>query len=512
MQCFHNQEGRVEENPKILVVDDDPMTLELVEAYLSPKGYKVICASNGREGLEAFQREGTPVVVLDLVMPGIGGLECLREIKQINPETEVIIITGHSDEASAIKAVSLGAFDYIIKPLQIGRILTGVERALERYRLFEERKRFIERLEEEVAQRTRELEQSRQKLQAVFDGITDAIIIIDREYRIIAANFGAAALFNKGINDLPGRKCYTQIFQKDGPCDECPAKKTFITGRKESIITNLAREKGVQRVFEEFSFPIKYGMEDVDQAVLYIRDVTEQRRQQQYLLNSEKMAAVGKLAAGIAHELGNTLAIIGSSAQFLIKEVNENHPYRPYLEAIDRNVSSAVRIIQGLLSFAKPKELSLKPIDITQVLEKACFLLKGQFAKHNIRIFRQYNREVPEAWVDVEQMQQVFVNIFLNSINAMEGGGSVTLATSFNSEKGFVEVKLSDTGRGIPQDHLDKIFDPFFTTKEDGVGLGLSICHQLIQAHGGCILVESKEGQGTRFIISLPARPQDTTA
>ena len=105
-----------------------------------------------------------PVVVLDLVMPGIGGLDYLREIKGINPETQVIIITGHSDEASAIKAVSLGAFDYIIKPLQIGRLLNSVERALERYTLFEERKRFIERLEEEVAQRTRELEQSRQLL------------------------------------------------------------------------------------------------------------------------------------------------------------------------------------------------------------------------------------------------------------------------------------------------------------------------------------------------------------
>ena len=250
----------------------------------------------------------------------------------------------------------------------------------------------------------------------------------------------------------------------------------------------------------------------MDQAVLYIRDITEQRRQQQYLFNSEKMAAVGKLAAGIAHELGNTLAIIGSSAQFLLKEFNENHPYRAYLEAIDRNVSSAVRIIQRLLSFAKPKELSLNPIDITQVLEKACLLLKGQFAKHNIRIFRRYSREVPQVLVDAEQMEQVFINILLNSIHAMESGGSVTLATNFNSEKGFVEVDLSDTGRGIPLEHLDKIFDPFFTTKDEGAGLGLSVCHRLIQAHGGCISVESQEGEGTKFIISLPARPQDTTA
>lgn len=496
----------MEENYKILVADDDPATLELIEAALFPRGYEITCASSGKGALEAFSQKGAHLALLDLVMPGPGGLECLKEIKRTKPETEVIIITAYGDEESAIEALRLGAFDYIVKPFHLEHLRNSVERALERYRHFSDKKRFIERLEEEVSRRTMELEETKQRLQATFDAITDGIVILDRDFRIVAANFGTASLFAKSTEDLLNKQCYNEFFKWDGPCEECPVRRTFETGRPKSAVITLTRDDGSRFYFEISSFPISSPKGDVDHVVEYIKDTTEQRRQQQFLHNSAKMAAVGQLAAGVAHELGNALGIIGGSVQFLLKSKskNRNQALQESLEVIDRNVASADRIIRGLLSFAKPRDPSFSLLDITSVLEKACFLLKGEFAKNNINVLKRYCPDVPWVLADAEQMEQVFINILLNSIQAMEEGGLITLETTFDQQRRVVKIEFSDTGKGIPQDYINRIFDPFFTTKEGGTGLGLSVSYRLIQAHGGYISVMSQEAKGTKVSISLP--------
>jgi PAS domain S-box-containing protein len=239
--------------------------------------------------------------------------------------------------------------------------------------------------------------------------------------------------------------------------------------------------------------------------VIVARDITERRYLEEQLRQSQKLEAVGELAAGVAHELGNALGIIGSAVQYLLKGSAAGHPFHEFLEVIHRNVAQADRTIRGLLSFARPRRPSPVPVDITRLLEGTCQLLKGEVAKQHIRVVLRFAPDVPWVKADTEQLQQVFLNLLLNAIQAMPKGGVVTLTAIGDTEGKQVQIEVADTGLGIPQEHLSRIFDPFFTTKEEGTGLGLSVSARLIRAQGGHIAVSSRDGKGSVFTIFLPA-------
>jgi signal transduction histidine kinase len=379
-------EGPRDHSPTILVVDDDQEVLEVMVLYLSQTGYRVLPARDGEEALRIFNAEHPELIITDLSMPGMNGLELIEAIKAISPRTEVLVLTGHSSVASAIDALRRGVFDYLQKPFELVRLLQSVERALERFRLVSEKEALLRELEERVRLRTQALVES-----------------------------------------------------------------------------------------------------------------------QRQLCNAEKLAAVGQFAAGLAHELGNALAIIGGSVQFLLGYPGDRRQAsREYLEVIHRNVAATNRTIREILAFARPTEPFLGPMDVTESLDRAHLLLKGEFAKHGVEVVQQYAPALPRIQGDSEQLQQVFLNLLLNAIQAMEDGGTITIRAIFDPPE-WVRVELMDTGRGIPEEHLDRIFDPFFTTRERGTGLGLSIAHRHVEAHQGRLTVESQEGKGTRFSIFLPA-------
>jgi signal transduction histidine kinase len=238
--------------------------------------------------------------------------------------------------------------------------------------------------------------------------------------------------------------------------------------------------------------------------VIVARDITERRYLEEQLRQSQKLEAVGELAAGVAHELGNALGIIGSSVQYLLKGCAEGHPFHEFLEVIHRNVAQADRTIRGLLSFAQPRRPSPAPVDITRLLEGTCQLLKGEVAKQHIRVVLRFAPDVPWVMADPEQLQQVFLNLLLNAIQAMPKGGMVTLTAIGDTEGKQVQIEVADTGLGIPKEHLSRIFDPFFTTKKEGTGLGLSVSARLIRAQEGHIAVSSRDGKGSVFTIFLP--------
>ena len=236
-----------------------------------------------------------------------------------------------------------------------------------------------------------------------------------------------------------------------------------------------------------------------------MQDVTRRREMEEQFLRSEKLAAVGQLAAGVAHDLGNVLAIISSTIQYLLSHVDAACSYREALEVIRRNVMQADRTIRSLLSFARPRTPTLAPVNIATVLDGTCVLLKTELTAQCIRVIRRFAPHVPPVMANYEQLQQVFLNLLLNAIQAMPAGGSVTLTTAFDPEAKQVKLAMADTGRGIAQEDLGRIFEPFFTTKKGGTGLGLCVSDCLIRAHGGSIAVTSGEGQGSLFTISLPA-------
>jgi PAS domain S-box-containing protein len=356
-----------------------------------------------------------------------------------------------------------------------------------------------------VQAQTGALVESQRRFRAVLNGISDSLLIVDRSFTIVAANAGAAAVSGISVETLIGRNCYREFFGQKEICEGCPLLQAFAGGGAASAPFSRMNPDGSVGYLEVSGYPLVVGEGRPAEAVEHIRDVTEKVVRTRQLRTSEKLTAVGHLAAGLAHELGNALGIIGGSVQVLLgKEGDCWQEGREYLEAIHRNVAAADRTIRDLLDFARPREPFWKVIDVTKPLDRARLLLKGEFAKRGVEVVTRYAPGPLRIQGDQEQLEHVFLNLLLNAMQAMEAGGTITL-TAVSDPPEWVQVDVTDTGRGIPREHLDQIFDPFFTTRGMGTGLGLSIVHRYVDAHHGRLTIESQEGKGTRVTVFLSA-------
>jgi len=227
---------------------------------------------------------------------------------------------------------------------------------------------------------------------------------------------------------------------------------------------------------------------------------------QAHLIQSEKLASLGKLAAGIAHEINNPLGGILIYSHLLLEETNKNSPHYENLKKIVKETSRCKDIVKGLLEFARPKEPETSQVDINDIVESSIVIMEGQALFQNIKIKKSYAKNLPRIVADGAQLQQVFMNIILNAAEAMDGKGVLTLSTSLDGDRTHIEVKFSDTGHGIKEEDKGRLFEPFFTTKEvgKGTGLGLAISYSIVQKHNGTIQVESEVGKGSSFVVIIP--------
>jgi two-component system NtrC family sensor kinase len=232
----------------------------------------------------------------------------------------------------------------------------------------------------------------------------------------------------------------------------------------------------------------------------------ELKKTQEQLIQSEKLASLGKLAAGIAHEINNPLTGILTYSSLLLKEHKENPQMKEDLEVIVSETTRCRKIVKGLLEFARQTEPIKTRVDINKVVEETLSLLENQAIFLNINVGKKLKENLPMVKMDVDQIKQVFVNIILNAAEAMSQGGTLTIESDFDPEKKHVKVSFTDTGSGISEENLPKIFDPFFTTKRSGrgTGLGLSVSYGIIQRHNGYLEVKSQLGKGSTFTVRLP--------
>ena len=237
------------------------------------------------------------------------------------------------------------------------------------------------------------------------------------------------------------------------------------------------------------------------------RDEQLKRRAQEEITRSERLAMIGQLAAGVAHEINNPLGGIILFSNLLLGKAPSEGVERENLERIAREAERCRKIVQGLLEFSRQQEPEAKGVNIRDVVEKAIALLGNQALFHNIVIVKAFQPDLPTVCVDASQMQQVFVNIMMNAADAMNGKGNLRISAKVDREAERVDVSFTDSGCGIAEEALRHLFEPFFTTKEvgHGTGLGLSISHGIVERHGGSMKIDSKVGQGTTVTVSLPS-------
>ncbi len=236
------------------------------------------------------------------------------------------------------------------------------------------------------------------------------------------------------------------------------------------------------------------------------RDELLQERTKQTLMKSDRLATIGQLAAGVAHEINNPLGGILSYSHLVLEDMDAGSPCKENVEKIVAQATRCREIVKGLLDFARQSEPEMSVVNINVILDQALALVEKQALFHNIRVVKELCRDSVQAMADSSQIQQVFVNIIINAAEAIEGAGELSLRTRRSEDGNYVSVVFADTGSGIPEKNIDKLFDPFFTTKEvgHGTGLGLAISYGIIERHKGTIEVRSKPGMGTTFTVHLP--------
>jgi len=367
----------------------------------------------------------------------------------------------------------------------------------------------ISKKDEVIRRLSQELEDERNFTESIIQSIGSGIIITETDDTITYINRAGERILGYSKEELIGKSF-----------------SIFALRERQSIVHSLlnnpddldTRKEGWMRRKDYIEFPVGFTInnhlsvrgEMIGKIVIF-RDLTNLNKIQEEILRMDRLVSLGKLASGIAHELRNPLAGIKTTAQALGEELSQDDPRREYLNRITKEIDRLNELLKTFFSFAKPQQLNLVHCDIKAIINEIIPFLIKEIAEKGIRFVETYSPQLPKIKVDKNQMHQVFLNLFLNAIQAMPNGGELKIDVSpvissslEGSKKKFVKIVVSDTGTGIPTNIVQKIFDPFFTTKPRGIGLGLSITYQIIKKHGGTIKAESQLEKGTSIVISLP--------
>ena len=365
----------------------------------------------------------------------------------------------------------------------------------------------------EVAVQSREIEEQRLFTSLIIDSLPVGLHVVDRDYRIQVWN-RKRETGTQGLrrDEVVGRPIF-EVLTRQRP-EELRAEfdRVFESGETltEEIEVPLG---GTRRFFRSTKIPMRLEGGSITHVITIGEDVTEWRTIQGQILQSEKLAAIGQLAAGVMHEINNPLATIGACVAAIEGRLNDSDaaavgaPVREYLEIIDKEVQRCTAIVDGLLDFSRPKGKAKAPVPVNGIIEEALFLVKHHPRFRQIAIRAELEPGLPEAFGNAEQLIQVIMALLLNAVDAIDGGGSIGVRSGRSPVRtDEVVIEVEDAGVGIP--HLDqtKIFEPFYTTKPPGrgTGLGLSICYGILEEHRGRIEVESGPGRGSIFRICLP--------
>jgi two-component system NtrC family sensor kinase len=368
-------------------------------------------------------------------------------------------------------------------------------------------------LAHEVANQSREIDEQRRFISLIIDSLPLGLYVVDREYRIQAWN-RKRETGTQGVrrDEVVGRTVFDVLNRQPRDRLRAAFDRVFDTGEisQEEIEVPLGYE---QRTYRITRIPMRLEGDAITHVITVGEDVTEQRSSERRILQSEKLAAIGHLAAGIMHEINNPLATISACVEAMEGRVPELTgpavgPVRDYLEIVNKEVERCTQIVNGLLDFSRPKGKTKQPVQLNAVVEDALFLLKHHQRFGQLALTRELDPRPLLTVGNAEQLIQVLMALLLNALDAMEKGGRLTVRTGrsrLRADEIFVEVE--DSGVGIARSQQLLIFEPFFTTKPPGrgTGLGLSISYGIVQEHGGRIEVESQPGEGARFRVVLPA-------
>ena len=509
----------MDEKKRILIVDDDGGTCKSLGLIFGGKGYAIETARTGRDALQKAEGRFYDAAFLDIKLPDMEGIELLEPLKKMHPDMVTIMVTAYATLENAMLALKKGASAYMIKPLNLDEVFAVLGEALEMQHLLMENRRLYQETQRELAERKlaqEALRKSEEKYRTLFEDSRDAIVITDERGKLFDMNQSALDLFGYSraeLMEMSIGELYSDLF-RDGRVQEEIEQEGYVR----DIVSKVIRKNGTEMHSELTMSARKHGDGNVIGYQGIIRDVTERRRLEEQLFQSQKIEAIGRLAGGVAHDFNNLLTTIIGHSDIILMDLEENDRLRGDLEGIRRASDRAASLTRQLLAFSRRQVLQPKVLDLNRVIADTEKMLRRLIGE-DVELSTILGPDIRRVKVDPGQMEQVIMNLAVNARDAMPQGGNLTIETAnvdldeVYAQKRrvvragrYVMLAVSDTGVGMDMETQSQIFDPFFTTKGlgQGTGLGLSTVYGIIKQSGGYIWVYSEPGQGTTFKVYLP--------
>jgi PAS domain S-box-containing protein len=494
----------------VLVVEDERVVAKDLQRTLTNLGYEVpVTVATADDAIRAAAERTPDLVLMDIRIKGArDGIET-AEILKSKFDVPVVYLTAYADQQTVARAKLTEPHAYLLKPVKVDELRTAVEIAIYKH---------------EMERRHHERERW---FATTLRSIGDAVISTDAEGCITLMNPMAETMTGFRTSEVRGKRLGEIMKLIDETTQEVvedPVAQVLRAGKVLHVRGAIVARSGEQRIIADSAAPILDENGKLLGVVVVFRDVSESRRLQRRLEFAERLASLGTLAAGVAHEINNPLSFVVANVDFVLRELKRAQPQlqgMPWLEDVLAALSEAqvgvervTQIVSELRAFARPATVPFGRIDVNRVLASAIDMVANELGR--VRVSTMYT-PVPAVLANETRLGQVFMNLLVNASQAIaaNGGrtGEVQIRTG-DTETGQIVIEIRDDGCGMAPDVLKRIFDPFFTTKEPGrgTGLGLAVCHGIVTSLGGDIEVQSKLGEGTAFFVTLPAAPPEATA
>jgi len=501
---------------QILLVDDNPINLQILQQSLQGCGYGLLLARDGREALEVARRERPSLVLLDVMMPIMDGFEVCRRLKASSQTADiaVIFLSALGESADKVRGFALGGVDYIAKPFRPDEVVARVKTHVK-----------IHRLERELARRNSELEAENQR---ILHTISEGIVGLDGQGRITACNPAASRMLGWPVHDVLGERLHgLGLFATEDGIeveeDQTTVWRCYAAGEGAANAVELIRRRDGRLIHVAMTAtPLPEGG-----AVLVLRDISQWMEseealrvareqlesQRQHLAHMERLSTLGEMGAGIAHEVNQPLTAVTNYARVARRLLREPELDRQRLDHVlsrlDVQAVRAAEVIQRLRSYLHKPEGGGEWVDVNELVQEVIALAEVDSRINDVSIHFEAATDLRPVWIDPIQFQQVALNLIRNAMEAMVGSPwrqqGVVVVTRLGEE--WVSMDVVDRGRGVSEEQAQRLFEPFYSTKQGGMGVGLSICQGIIHHYGGQISVERNGPDGMTFRCALPRTP-----
>ena len=497
---------------KILIVDDEEIIVRLLSMSLRSDGYETLAAYSGEQGLEVFKSESPDIVVTDIKMPGMDGLELLKKIKEIDAEKEVIIVTGHGDIDSTITALQYGASDFINKPVRDESLAIALDRAKAKIDIREKLKEYTENLEFKIAEATEDIRRKSNFQRLLIKSSNDAIVAFDHDWKVVVYNPEAARIFGEAAKNVINKMTIDDLYTPK------IAKIFKNQAKKEKQQNTLPWRENIINAKDGRQIPVRYNSNVLHEkgnfvgTVSFFQDLTEIKRLETELVQSERLAAVGQTVSGLAHYVKNIL--IGLQGGSYVVDVgiakNNTEKFKTGWKTIKRNIKRIGDLTQDLLTYSKQREPEFEACLPNDIVNDVIELVTDVAGSNGVLISKEFDNNIGKVMADSQTIHRSLLNLINNAIDACVEDEDISKkhkikVKTFMDKNNYFCFEVKDNGCGMDKDIQKQLFDPMFSSKGGkGTGLGLLVTSKLIEEHNGVIETKTSPGNGSTFTIKLP--------